>query len=170
MTTIRHADLSDAADINEIGNHYILNSPANFKEETLSIEERQQWIQSFGTSGRYRLFVAEENSQVIGFAGSTQFHERCAYGTSIQTTIYLHPKSRKKGLGTEIYTHLFKAIANEDLHRAYAGITLPNEASVAIHRKFGFEKAGLFTQAGRKFDQFWDVLWMEKALNPESNS
>lgn len=164
MAQIRRGKISDAAYVNEIGNHYILNSPANFKTEDFSLEKREAWIKSFGESGRYQLFVAEENSKIIGFACSTQFHGRHAYGTSVQTTIYLHAETRSRGVGTQLYTELFIALANEDLHRAYAGITLPNEASVTIHKKFGFKKAGIFTESGRKFGKFWDVLWMEKGL------
>jgi phosphinothricin acetyltransferase len=52
----------------------------------------------------------------------------------------------------------------EDLHRAYAGITLPNAVSVALHRRFGFEHVGTFREQGRKFDRYWDVAWFEKAL------
>jgi len=162
MINIRRAVISDAAELNEIGNHYILHSPVNFKTAELSLEEREDWISSFGSSGRYQLFVAEENTKIIGFSGSTQFHEKYAYGTSVQTTIYLHPEYRSKGVGTLLYTELLGKLANEDLHRAYAGITLPNEASVAIHKKFGFKKAGVFTEAGRKFGKFWDVLWLER--------
>ena len=95
---------------------------------------------------------------------STQFHDRCAYQTSIATSIYLHPDSRKRGLGTHLYTALFNQLKNEDLNRAFAGITLPNEGSVAIHKKFGFTEVGVVTQAGHKYDKYWDVLWMEKAL------
>ena len=70
----------------------------------------------------------------------------------------MHPDERTRGMGTLLYKHLFKALTEEDIHRAYAGITLPNNASVAIHKKFGFQKAGLFTKAGRKFGKYWDVL------------
>ena len=119
MATIRRATLSDAAGINEIGNHYILHSPVNFKVEELSLDERQEWIRSFGESGRYQLFVAQEKSAILGFTGSALFHERCAYETSIQTTIYMHPDERTRGLGTLLYKHLFKALTEEDIHRAY---------------------------------------------------
>ncbi len=52
----------------------------------------------------------------------------------------------------------------EDLNRAYAGITLPNDASIALHERFGFERIGTYSEVGRKFDRYWDVLWMERKL------
>jgi phosphinothricin acetyltransferase len=55
-------------------------------------------------------------------------------------------------------------LQGEDIKRAYAGITLPNDASRAIHAKFGFKEVGVFTQAGRKYGKYWDVLWMEKPM------
>jgi phosphinothricin acetyltransferase len=59
---------------------------------------------------------------------------------------------------------LFELIKDEELHRAYAVIALPNDASVALHRRFGFVEVGTTTEVGRKFDQWWDVLWMERPL------
>jgi phosphinothricin acetyltransferase len=59
---------------------------------------------------------------------------------------------------------LFDALRNEDIHRVMAGITLPNDASVKIHRRFGFTDVGVFTESGRKFDRYWDVVWMQRPL------
>ena len=161
---IRPAIISDAAGINEIGNYYITHSPANFKLEELTLSERESWMMDFSETGRHQLLVGVDGETVWGYACSTQFHDRCAYQTSIATSIYLHPDSRKRGLGTQLYTALFNRLENEDLNRAFAGITLPNKGSVAIHKKFGFTEVGVFTQAGHKYDKYWDVLWMEKAL------
>lgn len=161
---IRPAQIQDAAGINEIGNYYITHSPANFKVDEFSLEERVEWMKTFSETGRYRLLVGVEEAKVVGYACSAQFHERCAYQTSVATTIYLHPDARRRGLGSRLYAELFKQLENEDLNRAYAGITLPNDGSVAIHKKFGFTEVGTFTQAGRKYGKFWDVLWMERPL------
>lgn len=161
---IRPANISDAPGINEIGNHYITHSPANFKLEELSLDQRESWMKDFSETGRHRLLVGVEGKSVLGYTCSTSFHERCAYQTSIATTIYLHPEARKKGLGTQLYRELFDQLQGEDLNRAFAGITLPNNGSVAIHKKFGFTEVGVFTQAGHKYGKYWDVLWMEKAL------
>jgi phosphinothricin acetyltransferase len=68
-------------------------------------------------------------------------------------------------VGTALYAALFAALAEEDLHRAYAGVTLPNIASVALHRKIGFRSIGAFREVGRKFGTYWDVEWFEKPLD-----
>lgn len=161
---IRYARQSDTEGINVIGNHYIQESPANFKADPLNLAEREQWMAGFHETGRYRLLIAVDNEKVCGYACSAIFHERSAYETSVSTSIYLHPETCSRGLGTQLYTRLFEVLKGEDIKRAFAGITLPNPASVGIHKKFGFTEVGVFTKAGRKFGKYWDVLWLEKAM------
>ena len=163
---IRSAQSIDVDGINEIGNYYILHTPANFKLEALNTLERLEWIKEFSETGRHQLLVGVEEGKVLGYACSTAFHERCAYQTSVATTIYMHPESCQKGLGTQLYSELFNRLKGTDLNRAFAGITLPNEGSVAIHKKFGFAEVGTFSEAGHKYGEYWDVLWMEKAFHP----
>jgi phosphinothricin acetyltransferase len=79
-------------------------------------------------------------------------------------TVYCAPEATRRGIGTILYTELFKTLDGEDIHRATAGITMPNEASVALHQRFGFVQVGIFTQNGRKFGRYWDVLWMERPM------
>jgi len=67
-------------------------------------------------------------------------------------------------VGTRLYAALFESLREQDIHRAFAGIALPNPASVALHERFGFKRVALFTEQGRKFDRYWDVAWYEKAL------
>ena len=69
-----------------------------------------------------------------------------------------------RGIGTILYKVLFDALRNQDIRRIMAGITLPNDASVKIHRRFGFTDVGVFTECGRKFDRYWDVVWMQRRL------
>ncbi len=164
MVTIRTATLDDAQAINDIGNHYIHETPANFKTEALTVGERKNWIAGFAATGRSRLLVASTNDHVIGYAGSSPFHERKAFETSVSTAIYLHPDNHLKGVGTLLYTELFRQLKTEDIHRIFAGITLPNPASRALHKKFEFKEVGTFTEAGRKFGQYWDVMWLEKSI------
>jgi phosphinothricin acetyltransferase len=71
--------------------------------------------------------------------------------------VYLAQPARGQGLGRQLYAALFEALAKEDIHRIFAGITLPNEASVRLHQSFGFERVGIYREVGRKFGRFWDV-------------
>lgn len=126
--------------------------------------ERLEWFKKFDPSGRHQLLVAVRGEQLLGYANSSKFREKAAYQTSVETTIYLHPQAHTKGLGTRLYAALFERLAEQDVHRAFAGITQPNEALVALHKKFGFSYLGTFAEVGRKFGRYWDVQWFEKPL------
>ena len=101
---------------------------------------------------------------MIGYASSSRLRPKPGYLTSVETSIYLAPDATGRGAGSKLYERLFKAIEGEDLHRAYAGIALPNPASIALHERFGFRRVALFTEQGRKFGRYWDVAWFEKPL------
>lgn len=164
-TVIRDACTKDVAALTELYNQYILKTTITFDLTPYTVEQRKEsWFDYYSSSGRYRLLVAEQEGAVLGYASSSQFRKKAAYDTSVETSIYLRDEAKNQGLGSELYRKLFEELRAEDVHRAYAGITLPNDASIAIHEKFGFEKVGLFRDVGRKFGRYWDVAWMEKAL------
>jgi phosphinothricin acetyltransferase len=162
--SVRPARADDVPRLTEIYNHYIVNTPITFDLEPYSVDARRPWFDQFASSGRHRLLVAEHAGVVVGYAGSHQFRTKAAYDTTVETTIYCDPQAAGHGVGTALYVALFGALAGEDLRVAIAGITLPNDASVALHERFGFVHAGVMHAVGRKFGQFWDVLWMEKTL------
>ncbi|HEV7626328.1 MAG TPA: GNAT family N-acetyltransferase [Streptomyces sp.] len=119
------------------------------------------------TSGRpCRSGRSGRSGQILGYATSSQFRPRRAYDTSVEVSCYLAPGAAGRGLGTLLYKHLFEALEGQDLHRAYAGITVPNDASVRLHQRFGFELVGTYREAGRKFGRYYDVQRYEKALGP----
>lgn len=162
---LRAAQHEDAAALAEIYNHYVVHTPITFDVAPVSVDDRRAWIAGFGETGRHRLLVLEEEDGAVrGWACSRRFRDRAAYDPSVEVSVYLHPEHGGRGLGTRLYQSLFEAITGEDIHRAYAGITLPNPASVAIHRRFGFEDCGVMNEVGRKFGRYWDVQWMEKRL------
>lgn len=163
-TMVRPATRADLARMTEIYNHYVLTTPITFDLEPLTEDQREPWFQGHTTPPRHRLFVAEDAGRVVGFAGTGRFHDRAAYDTSAETTIYCAPEATGRGVGSALYAALFEALRDADLNRLVAGITIPNDASVALHRRFGFRDVGIFTEVGRKFDRYWDVLWMERPL------
>jgi phosphinothricin acetyltransferase len=77
-------------------------------------------------------------------------------------SIQCGPSFKGGGLGRRLYDELFTLLGVGDVHSAVAGIAMPNPASVALHQRMGFQPLGTFRQVGRKFDQYWDVLWMQK--------
>jgi phosphinothricin acetyltransferase len=82
----------------------------------------------------------------------------------VETTVYLDPAATGRGVGSMLYQQLFTELQAEDVHRAFAGVALPNPASVALHRRFGFTDVGTFTEVGRKNGRWWDVLWLQRSL------
>src|ERR1700719_1223833 len=156
---IRAAQHEDLARINEIYNYYVVNTPVTFDVEPYTMERREAWFSQFATTGRHRLLVAEENEVVIGYAGTTRFRPKAAYETTVEVTIYCAPEAVAKGIGKRLYAELFASLKGEDVHRFVAGYALPNVATEALHRRFGFEVVGVFRENGRKFGKYWDVCW-----------
>ena len=161
---VRPATRADLPRLTEIYNHYIINTPITFDLKPVTVAERARWFEEHAGNERHRLFVAEVEGTVVGWAGTGSFRDRAAYDTSVEMTIYCAPDATRRGIGASMYRVLFDALKNEDINRLLAGITLPNDASVKLHRRFGFTDVGVFTECGRKFDRYWDVIWMQRPL------
>ena len=161
---IRQARAEDLAQINDIYNYYVINTPITFDYEPMRREERAVWFERYTDGGPHQLFVAAGEGRVVGYAGSHAFRTKRAYYTSAEVTVYCAQDAIGKGIGTKLYTTLFEALSGQDLRMAIAGITLPNDSSVRLHEQFGFQPAGVMHDVGRKFDRFWDVAWFEKRL------
>jgi len=162
---IRNAQDGDLAELVNIYNHYIENTPFTFNTTTFSMQERISWFASFSEDGPHRLVVAERDGQVLGYASSSPFKRRPAYETSVETSAYLDPDNTGQGIGSALYGALFEQlVGDERLHRAYGGVALPNPASVALHEKLGFKLVGTYREVGYKLDRYWDVAWYEKDL------
>jgi phosphinothricin acetyltransferase len=165
--TVRPGAESDLEQLNDTYNQYVKETHFTFDVEPMTMDARRDWFSHYGTTGRYRLLVAVSDHAVVGFACSSRFRPKPAYETSVETTIYLVPDAVGRGAGSSLYGELFEALEAEDVHRAYAGIALPNPASVALHERFGFKRAAHFTEQGRKFGRYWDVAWYEKPIGGE---
>ncbi len=165
---IRAATDRDLAPITEIYNHYVRETQITFDIEPFTPETRRDWFAQFAESGPHRLLVAELGGTVAGYACSTKVRPKTAYDSSVEVTIYVRNGAEGGGIGRALYTSLFEALTAAEIHRAYALITLPNEASVRIHEAFGFVFMGTMHEVGRKFDQYWDVAWYEKSFGDGS--
>ena len=164
--TVRKAEAGDLSRIVEIYNHYVSNTHITFDTEPYAVGARTQWFAQFGDSGRHRLLVAEEAGAVIGYACSSNFKPRAAYDTSVETSIYLDPANTGQGHGRMLYCSLLDLLIDEgSIHRAYGGIAMPNDASVALHEQLGFRLVGTYHEVGYKFDRYWDVGWYEKEMS-----
>jgi phosphinothricin acetyltransferase len=163
LTGVRPGQPADLPALTDIYNFYVGTSGVTFDTAEFSVEERLEWFAHYATTGPHRLLVAVEDD-VLGYATSSAFRPKPGYVTSVETTVYLRPDATGRGLGTLLYQALFAAISDEELHRAYAGVALPNDASVALHERLGFREIGTYVEVGRKFGRYWDVRWFERAL------
>jgi phosphinothricin acetyltransferase len=162
---IRPAVPEDLPRLTEIYNHYIVNKPTTFDIEPFTLERRrEEWFAHYAARGRHRLLVADRDGVVVGYTSTSRYRTKQAYETTVEMTIICAPGETGRGIGSALYRAIFEAMRDEDVHRAVAAITLPNEASCALHERFGFERVGVFREVGRKFGRYWDVAWYEKRL------
>ena len=158
---IRPLSDDDRPAIVDIYNHYIENTAITFDLAPYTVAGRSAWFEQFD-GHRWRCLVAEDAGKVIGYANSARFRTKAAYETSVEVSVYLHPEHTGRGTGRALYETLFETLADTNVHRAYAGVTLPNEPSLKLHTALRFEPCGTFKEVGFKFDRYWDVAWLEK--------
>lgn len=163
---VRPGTEGDLEALTDLYNHYVRETSITFDTAIFTPEERRPWLLSHPEDGPYRLMVATDtdSQEILGYATSSPFRAKQAYATSVEVTVYLRPDAGGRGVGTLLYEALFEALSGEDLHRAYAGIAQPNEASVRLHERFGFRHVGTYREVGRKFGRYWDVAWFERDL------
>ena len=165
--SVRPAVEGDLEAINDLYNHYVRETHVTFDIDPITLEARREWFSHYALTGRHRLFVAISDETVLGYASSSRYRPKIGYETSVETSVYLAADAVGHGAGSSLYTALFGVLEGQDVHRAYAGVALPNPASIALHEKFGFKKVAHFTEQGRKFGRYWDVVWFEKPLRNE---
>jgi phosphinothricin acetyltransferase len=163
--SVRPGAPDDLPALTVLYNHYVENTHVTFDLQPYSVEQRGEWFSHYARSGPHRLLVAHVGANAVGYATSSKFRNKAAYDTSVEATVYVRDDGSRRGVGSALYAALFDALRDEDVHRAYAGIALPNDASIALHRKFGFEEVGTYREVGRKFGRYWDVTWFEKPLD-----
>ena len=157
---IRSATAADAQAICDIYNHYILHTIVTFEEEAIQGSEMERRIGE--VSKKYPWLVYEEEGEILGYAYAGEWKSRCSYRFSVESTVYLKDGISGRGIGSKLYEELLKQLEPLGIHAVIGGIALPNELSVALHEKFGFEKIARFKEVGYKFDQWIDVGYWEK--------
>jgi len=161
---VRPGSVADSVALADIYNHYVVHTAITFDTVPVTPGGRAEWLTHYAEEGPNRLLVAVVDGVMAGYATSSPFRSRPAYATSIETSVYCRPGFTGRGIGARLYATLFEALRGEDVHRAYAGITIPNAASEVLHRRFDFSDIGVYHEVGRKFGRYWDVLWLEKRL------
>ena len=161
--SIRIATASDADRIADIYNHYVANTVVTFEEEPVGADELRRRMDEVSASALPWL-VAESASRIVGYAYATKWKARSAYRFSVETTVYLAEGLGRRGLGSRLYEELFRLLKEKGVHAAIGGIALPNDASVALHEKFGMRKVAHFEEVGFKFGKWVDVGYWERIL------
>ncbi len=161
---IRHCAPGDYGAVVGIYNYYIENSHSTFDTRPYSIGERAPWFSQFNENGPHQLLVAVQDNAVLGYCCSIPFNKRPAYDVSVETSVYLAQEAIGKGIGRRLYGQLFENLGGTGLHGAYAGISLPNDASIKLHESLGFRKVGVYEEVGWKFDRYWSVAWYERRI------
>jgi phosphinothricin acetyltransferase len=161
---IRSVKSTDADALARIYNHYIQNTVVTFEEATLSGASMALRINGIETFGLPWL-VAERGGKIIGYAYATRWKERSAYRHTVEVSAYLSSSLLSKGWGTKLYEALFAALRQSAVHIVIAGIALPNDASVALHEKFGMKKVAHFEEVGFKQGRRVDVGYWQVCLN-----
>jgi phosphinothricin acetyltransferase len=163
---IRTADIDDLPELVRIYNHYITHSIATFDTQPATVDSRLSWFKTFSDTGPYRLFVAAAGDRILGCASSSPYRTHPAFHQTVEVGVYLDPDARTSGIGSALYRTLIETLRSQPVHTALAGIALPNDASVALHRKFGFTEVGTFEEYATKNGAYISSVWMQLRLPP----
>ena len=163
---IRIANFADARAIAAIYAHYVHKTAITFVAEAPTTADFVSRI----SDPRYPFLVAVVNDRVVGFAYASMFRTKAAYRWDVELSIYLTPGIEGQGIGSELMEKLLAAVEKQGYLNAYSCITMPNDRSVNLHKKFGFEELGCFPNSGYKMGAWHDVIWMGKNLfTPEGD-
>lgn len=160
--TIRPATETDAARLLAIYRPYVERTAVSFELEPPTVEAFAARIAK--SRAGWAWLVAETGDACVAYAYGTAHRERAAYAKTVETAVYVDESFRGHGAGTALYAALLHELAGRGFHRAVAGITLPNEASVRLHERFGFERIGIYREVGWKFGRWHDTVWYQRGL------
>jgi L-amino acid N-acyltransferase YncA len=159
---VRDATPADAAACAAIYAPYVSDTAISFEEEPPTTEVMAERI---GTAReRHAWLVLEDGERIVGYAYGSTFNARAAYRWSCEVSVYVERGRRHTGAGQLLYEALLGRLANRGYRMAVAGMTLPNEASVGLHRAMGFEPVGTYRHIGFKLGTWHDVAWMQRSL------
>ncbi len=164
--TVRPATREDMIALNRVYNGFVVSSHISFDVDPWTDKARTAWFDERVGSGHITL-VAERDGKVLGGAWSGPWRTKAAYERSAETTVMLEPSVYGSGIGEHLYRTLVAAMADSGLHRCYAVIALPNEASIRLHSKLGFTEIGILDEVGFKDGRYISTMLMELRLRDE---
>ena len=161
---IRLASLDDAPAIAAIYAPIVTDTAISFETQAPGEEEIRRRIAE--ALELYPWLVLVRQGTIAGFAYASRHRTRAAYQWSVDTTVYVDEPFRRQGIGRGLYLSLFAILTAQGFVNAYAGIALPNPASIALHEQIGFTPVGIYRNVGYKLGAWRDVAWFQRALNP----
>lgn len=160
--TVRMAALMDAPDIYAIYEPYILNTAITFEYTPVFLEEFR--LRMKRVLEQFPWLVCERDGRIVGYAYCASFKERAAFDWDCECSVYIDEKEHRKGIASILYERMLELVKKQGYYTVYALITNSHESSIAFHKRFGFTEVGVYEKTGYKFDQWWDLLVMEKRL------
>jgi L-amino acid N-acyltransferase YncA len=162
MSQVRLANLSDAPQVAAIYAPYVISTSISFELEPPSVEEMERRIG--WTLPEFPWLVSVENDVVLGYAYASEHRSRAAYQWSADVSVYVRGDARRRGIGKSLYRPLLAILRLCNKQNAYAGISLPNPASVRLHESMGFTPIGVYRSVGYKLGAWRDVGWWHLRL------
>ncbi len=156
--------VSDAAACLEIYAPFVRDTFVSFEELVPTLEDFTGRIRA--ATATHAWLVAERAGQVVGYAYASPHRSRAAYRWAVDVTVYVGPSHHRAGVGRRLYSELLERLRRQRFAVACAGVTLPNEASVGLHRAMGFEPVGVYRRIGWKMGAWRDVSWWQLELTP----
>jgi L-amino acid N-acyltransferase YncA len=160
----REATSEDAAAIAAIYAPYCESTPITFENEAPDQTEIRSRIEK--VLPEYPWLVCELDDRLVGYAYASRHRERAAYRWTVDVAIYIDRSQHRRGVGRALYSSLLPLLVQQGYFKAYAGITVPNEASVGLHLAMGFRELGTYPAEGFKLGVWRDVMWLEMTLQP----
>lgn len=159
---IRLATLEDAPVLLEMYTPAVTETPINFEYVSPTLQEYRRRMTVIMET--YPWIVSEIEGRIAGFSFAGPHRTRPGYQWSTELGVYVHPESRRMGVARALYCSLFELLRLQGFHRAFAGITIPNDASVALHLSMGFELIGVYKAAGFKLGSWHDAAWYQRMI------
>jgi len=158
---IRPLDVNDAQQLLDIYNYYVLNTSVTFDIEASTIENFKDKLNAIKSD--YPFIVFEEDNKILGYAYGSKFRPKPAYNYVVESTVYVKHTAHGKQIGTKLYAELLQQLKNINLHTVLGVLTIPNDASIKLHEKFGFEQVANLREVGFKFGEWQHVgIWQLK--------
>lgn len=162
--TIRLAAAADAEQICEIYAPIVRDTHISFEQDIPDVAEMAARIAK--TMPRYPWLVCDIQGHVAGYAYASPFRRRKAYQWAAETTVYVHPDYKRRGVSRALYTSLIEVLREQGYCNAIGVIALPNDASIRAHEAVGFRKVGVLANMGYKAGAWHDTGWWQLELRP----